>query len=243
MFWSPCVYLLLCIGVLAAAGQEPLTLRQAINEALSESPQAAMAHADQYESKSAAAMARIQLLPQLNFTEDISRGNDPVHAFGTRLRQRQFTQADFALNSLDFPQPIGNFSTRFSGSWTAFDSFKTQRAIRSADLVQQSASSSGKAVNQQIVFQVVGAYQSVLYAQREIDVAQHEQETATALLASVAPGRPMPANSAEDSARGHLRQISPSLDCILDPNRHRNGTDMTAFADQIYNGPMSLSDL
>jgi outer membrane protein len=33
--------------------------------------------------------------------------------------------------------------------------------------------------------QVVGAYQSVLYAQREIDVAQHEQETAAALLASV----------------------------------------------------------
>lgn len=60
---------------------------------------------------------------------------------------------------------------------------------------------------------------------------------------SFAPGRPMPANSAEDSARGHLRQISPSLDCILDPNRHRNRTDMTAFADQIYNGPMSLSDL
>ena len=32
---------------------------------------------------------------------------------------------------------------------------------------------------------MVAAYQSVLYAQREIDVAQHEQETASALLASV----------------------------------------------------------
>jgi outer membrane protein TolC len=35
------------------------------------------------------------------------------------------------------------------------------------------------------VFRVVGAYQQVLYAQREIDVAQHEQETAAALLSSV----------------------------------------------------------
>ena len=35
------------------------------------------------------------------------------------------------------------------------------------------------------MFRVVGAYQSVLYAQREIAVAQHEQETAAALLASV----------------------------------------------------------
>ncbi len=176
---------MLYMGGLAAAGQEPLTLRQAINEALGQSPEAAMARADQQEAKSAAAMARTQLLPQLNFTEDISRGNDPVYAFGTRLRQRQFTQADFALNALNFPQPIGNFSTRFSGSWTAFDSFKTQREIRRADLLKESASSSAKAVDQQIVFHVVEAYQQVLYAQREIDVAQHEQETAAALLASV----------------------------------------------------------
>ena len=130
-------------------------------------------------------MARTMLLPQLSFTEDISRGNDPVYAFGTRLRQRQFTQADFALNALNFPQPIGNFSTRFSGQWMAFDSFKTQKEIHRADLFKESASSSAKAVDQQIVFRVVGAYQQVLYAQREIDVAQHEQETAAALLSSV----------------------------------------------------------
>ena len=40
-------------------------------------------------------------------------------------------------------------------------------------------------MDQQIVLHVVEAYQSVLYAEREIDVAQHEQETAAALLASV----------------------------------------------------------
>ena len=103
----------------------------------------------------------------------------------TRLRQRQFTQADFALNALNFPQPIGDFSTRFSGQWIAFDSFKTQKQIHRADLFKQSASSSAKAVDQQIVFGVVGAYQQVLYAQRAVDVAQHEQQTAAALLNSV----------------------------------------------------------
>ena len=176
---------LFSMGRLAAGAQEPLTLRQAINKALGQSPEAAIARADNQEAKAAAAMARTQLLPQLNFTEDISRGDDPVYAFGTRLRQRQFTQADFALNALNLPQPIGNFSTRFSGSWMAFDSLKTQKEIHRADLYRQSALSSAKAVDQQIVFRVVGAYQQVLYAQREIDVAQHEQETAAALLTSV----------------------------------------------------------
>ena len=177
--------LLLCMGGLTAAAQQPLTLRQAINEALGQSPEAAIARSGTQDARSAAVLARTQLLPQLNFTEDISRGNDPVYAFGTRLRQRQFAQADFALNALNRPQPIGNFAARFSGSWMAFDSFKTQKEIHRADLFKQSASSSAKAVDQEIVFHVVGAYQSVLYAQRQIAVAQHEQETAGALLTSV----------------------------------------------------------
>ena len=170
---------------LTAAAQDSLTLRQAIDRALNKSPDAAIARAGKQDAKAAAVMARTALLPQLGFTEDISRGNDPVYAFGSKLRQGQFTLADFAVNALNHPQPMGNFSTRFSGSWMAFDSFKTQKEIRRADLFKASASSSAKAVDQQIVFRVVGAYQSVLYAQREISVAQHEQELAAALLASV----------------------------------------------------------
>ncbi|HEV2473124.1 MAG TPA: hypothetical protein VGS41_10690, partial [Chthonomonadales bacterium] len=105
-----------------ALAQEPLTLRQAIQQALGQSPDAALARAGSREATAGASLARTQLLPQLNFTEDISRGDDPVYAFGSRLRQRGFTQSDFALNALNRPRPIGNFSTRFSGSWMAFDS-------------------------------------------------------------------------------------------------------------------------
>jgi outer membrane protein TolC len=181
----PGIALLALLGGLAAYSQEPLSLRQAIQQALSQNPDVAIAQAGNQDAKASATLARTALFPQLTFTEDISRGNDPVYAFGTRLRQRQFTQADFALNALNFPQPIGNFSTRFSGQWLAFDSFKTQKEIHRADLFKQSASSSAMAVDQRIVFRVVGAYQQVLYAQREIAVAQHEQETAAALLSSV----------------------------------------------------------
>jgi outer membrane protein TolC len=179
------LFLLFTMGTSAAGAQEPLTLRQAINQALEQSPEAAIAQAGNLDARASATLARTALFPQLTFTEDLSRGNDPVYAFGTRLRQRQFTQADFALNALNFPPSIGNFSARFSGQWLAFDSFKTQKEIHRAGLFKQSASSSAMAVDQQIVFRVVGAYQQVLYAQREIAVAQHEQETAAALLSSV----------------------------------------------------------
>src|SRR5271157_2755570 len=82
------------LGSLAAVAQEPLTLRQAIDQALGQNPQVAVARADDKVARATASLARTQLLPKLNFTEDISRGNDPVYAFGTRLRQQRFTQAD-----------------------------------------------------------------------------------------------------------------------------------------------------
>lgn len=181
----PVLALLCSLATAAAVAQQPLTLRQAIQRALGESPEAAMAQAGEKEATAGASLSRTPLLPQLNFTEDISRGNDPVYVFGTKLRQRQFTQADFALNALNRPLPIGDFVSRFSGQWLAFDSFKTQRTIRSADLMKKSAESSAKAVNQKIVLDVVQAYQQVLYAERQVGVAQHEQETAAALLSSV----------------------------------------------------------
>ncbi len=177
--------LLICLGGALSVAQEPLSLRQAIDLALGKSPQVTLARANLNDAIAGATMARTQFLPQLTFTEDISRGNDPVYVFGSRLRQRQFTQSDFALNALNRPLPLGNFSTRFSGQWIAFDSFKTRREVRSANYFKQSAESSSQAVDQQVVLNVVAAYQQILYANRALAVAQHEQETAAALLASV----------------------------------------------------------
>ncbi len=166
----------------AVAGAQTLTLREAIDRALGQSPQATIAKADTDAASAAQKQARTGLLPQLSFIEDISRGNDPVYVFGERLRERQFTQANFALNALNRPSPIGNFSTRFSGQWMAFDSWKTEKEIHRTDLFAKSAGEAAKASDQQIVMRVVAAYQSVLFAQRTLEVAVHEQQTAEALV-------------------------------------------------------------
>jgi len=180
-----CAISLLFMGSAASVAQDPFTLRQAIEMALGKNPQVALAHANVKDANAASDLARTQYLPQLSFTEDISRGNDPVYVFGSLLRQRQFTMADFALNKLNRPLPLNNLSTRFSGQWIAFDSFKTQREVRSAGYYKRSAASSSQAVDQQVVLGVVTAYQQVLYANRALTVAQHEQDTAAALLSSV----------------------------------------------------------
>jgi len=65
----------LSIGSAVAVAQEPLTLRQAIELALKHNPEADLARAGVDEAKAGAKLARTQFLPQLNFVEDISRGD------------------------------------------------------------------------------------------------------------------------------------------------------------------------
>ena len=182
---AACVVLASCIFPPGLQGQEPLTLRKAIRIALKQSPEGDAARAGVDEAKASASLARSQYLPQVNFTEDISRGNDPVYVFGTRLRQQRFTQADFAVDALNKPEPIGNSASRISGGWLLFDSLHTQKSVHSADLMRKSTSFSADAVDQKVVLDVVQAYQGVLYAERQREVAQHELETAEALLSSV----------------------------------------------------------
>lgn len=174
-----------CPILAGAAAQEPLTLRQAIQIALKQSPDVETARAGVEDARASAALARTQYFPQIDFTEDISRGNNPVYVFGTRLRQQEFTQADFALNSLNKPDAIGDFSSRISGNWLLFDSLHAQKSVHAADLMKKSAASTAEATDQKVVFDVVEAYQGVLYAERQLEIAQHEVETADALLNSV----------------------------------------------------------
>ena len=163
---------------------EPFTLQQAVAIGLRQSPdhqgaalEADSARVDEHLAKSA-------LLPALRFSETASRGNDPVYVFGVRLRQQNFTQADFAPNQLNRPAPIGNFATRFSGDWIAFDSWRTEFAIRSAAERTKSSQSAATRTDQEIVHRIVLSYQGVLIASKQLEVARHQVETAQALLNS-----------------------------------------------------------
>ncbi len=174
--------LLILLPAMGLGQQTSLTLRQAIDRALGQNPLVSGAEADIRSANAGASMARTALWPRLSATEDLSRGNDPVYVFGTKLRQQRFAQSDFSLNGLNRPTPAGNFATRLSGQWMLFNGFATGQQIHAAKLGAASAASMGGAVRQSVIFEVVEAYQSVLYAQRQLAVAQHEQQTAEALV-------------------------------------------------------------
>jgi len=164
-----------------SAQQPKLTLQQAVAVALEHSPAQKLAAADMATSEAGFRLSKAPLLPQIQFSENLTRGNDPVYAFGTKLRQQVFQASDFGLNSLNRPSPLGNFTTAFSGRWAAFDSLHTQFQIKRASLLKQGATASSGRTSQEVIYRTVEAYESVLISTREVEVAKHAVETAQAL--------------------------------------------------------------
>ena len=169
---------------LAAQTVTPLTLPEAVSMALGKNPLHKAAMADTRITAAGVREARSPLMPKIMFTESAVRGNDPVFVFGSRLRQQNFTLADFALNRLNTPTPISNFSSRFSGQWSLFDGLQSWFGVSRAKYMQQAFEQQLDRTDQELVYQAVAAYFGVLLAQRQEQVAEDSLKTAQAIEAS-----------------------------------------------------------
>jgi outer membrane protein len=159
-----------------------LTLQQAVTIALEKNPLHKAALADTKAAAADVREARSFLLPHVTFFETATRGNDPVYVFGSKLRQQRFTTSDFALNLLNTPTPLNNYSSRFGGTWTLFDSFASWRGITRSKRGNDAMAHQLERADQEIVFGVVNAYDGVLLARKELEVAEQATKTAQAIL-------------------------------------------------------------
>jgi outer membrane protein len=166
---------------LVAQTATQLTLPQAVTMALEKNPLRKAALADIHISRAAVREARSPLLPKIMFTESALRGNDPVFVFGSRLRQQNFSLADFALNRLNTPTPISNFSSRFSGQWSLFDGLQSWFGVSRAKYLQQAVEQQLDRTDQELVYHAVQAYFAVLLAQKQEQVAEDALKTAQAI--------------------------------------------------------------
>jgi len=159
-----------------------LTLQQAVQIAMEKNPLRKAAIADLKAANADVREARSFLMPHLNFSETATRGNDPVYVFGSKLRQQRFATNDFALNKLNTPPPFGNFTTRFGGTWNLFDSFASWHGVTRAKQVNEAAAHQLDRTDQEIVFRVVSAYNQVLLASKQLEVAEQSVKSAQAIM-------------------------------------------------------------
>jgi outer membrane protein len=169
-------------STLLAAAQEPLTLSQAVSIALEKNPVRKMALADVQIATAHTSMAKSGFMPHIGFSETATLGNDPVYAFGTKLRQGRFTAADFALDQLNYPSSISNFSSRFGGQWNIFNTFASTYQLRRAKSMQQASQQQLTRADQELVFRVIDSYYAVLLAKKQVDVAEQTIKTAQSMV-------------------------------------------------------------
>ncbi|MDR3762522.1 MAG: TolC family protein [Acidobacteriota bacterium] len=196
-----------------ASAAPVLTLRQAVDAALEHNPSQKLAAAGLREAQAGVHLSRSGLLPQISLSEGLTRGDDAVFAFGAKLRQQVFGSADFSLPSLNHPAPISDFATTLGGRWTVFDGWSTQLQIKRANLLHRSAESSASRTAQEVIFRTVAAYEAVLIATRQAEVARHASETARALhdLAKQRVAAGLAVDSDELSAQVNLAQRQQEL--------------------------------
>lgn len=156
----------------APAPNGPVSLEQAVNIALKNNPTIHAASAYASAAQHAIDTAKAGYMPQLNFSEGFTRGNNPVYVFGTLLTQRQFTAVNFDLAFLNTPPPVDNFRTQFSASMPLYDFGRTSGRVKDARIQAQTVNESASRTEQGVVFDVVNAYLNGLLAQEQIRVAQ-----------------------------------------------------------------------
>ncbi|TVR63104.1 MAG: hypothetical protein EA422_10120 [Gemmatimonadales bacterium] len=76
--------------------------------------------------------------PSVGVEWDALRTNDPVAAFGSRLRQGRFTEADFSPDRLNRPDALGDWAVGVGAEWAPFDPAATS-AARAAQALAQAA--------------------------------------------------------------------------------------------------------
>jgi outer membrane protein len=166
-----------------AANETPaLTLQKAAQIALEKNPLRKAALADTKAASAGVQEARSYLLPHATFSEQATRGDDPVYVFGSKLRQRRFAEQDFTLNRLNTPLPYGNFTTRFGGTWNLFDSFASWHGINRAKEMDAAAGHQLERTEQEILFRVVQSYYGAMLAVKQLAVAEQAEKTAKSIM-------------------------------------------------------------
>jgi len=175
------------LTILALAGspllaQEALTLRQAVDLALHSNPLAAAADAGEKEAEARIHEARSGYMPRLQFSESLQRGDDPVFVFGSLLTQHQFSDANFAIGSLNRPDAMNNYQSQLTVEQVVFDGRQTSRSVEAAHFTRQMAGEDTRRSHSDITLNVLCAYFGVTLSEKNLEVARQSVDSARADL-------------------------------------------------------------
>ena len=123
-----------------AAAQEPLTIDQAVQAALTQNARLRGARAGRDEAEAQVRATRSGFFPRLTVAESWQRGNQPVFVFSSLLSARRFAAGNFAIDALNHPDPTGFFHTTAGVEQLIFDGGRQRSAADAGALRRDIAS-------------------------------------------------------------------------------------------------------
>jgi outer membrane protein TolC len=150
------------------AAQAPLTLEEAMKRARGETVDARALDSRIHEAEARVQRAQSGFWPRVDLTETVQRGNNPVFAFSSLLSQRRFTAANFAIPSLNNPDPVTNTRTAIGIEQPIFDAGQTWLGMKAAKLGREVAAAAREAGEQDLAFRAAHAFVRVLQLEEVI---------------------------------------------------------------------------
>ena len=159
--------MLLMVPVVGSAGVGPAPAARGLKDIVARAIehnnelQAAGARANQAEQS--VVLAHRQKYPALNLEASFIRSDDPVFAFGSLLRQQRFTAPNFALDTLNRPGPLDNFSAAVTLGVPLYAGGRLTAATAIAQTMSAYAQAGLSAARENLLYQVSVKYLDALY--------------------------------------------------------------------------------
>lgn len=167
----------------APEGGEILTLERAVGLALAGNWHLAIMDARVEAAAAAVDGRRADRLPRLDATTGYSRTDNPVAVFGNLLLQERFGPGNFAIDRLNRPPPLDDWSAGLETTYALWSGGRLRHALAAAEHGLAGSEASRVRARHEVVAEVVARYGAVVVADHGLDAARDAVTTADAHVA------------------------------------------------------------
>lgn len=190
--------LLSLLAIAPGALAETLNFDQAVQRALAQNPDIAIAGAQISQAQAAVRQSEGARLPKLTASLNATRTDDALSAFGLKLSQRNATFNDFgaaeftgpaalgvAPANLNRPDPVNNFNARLEAQLPIYTGGMIEGYNAQAKAYLRAAQHGDVMTKQKVVFDVLRAYEGVHTARAYADVARQGRAAAESYVKTI----------------------------------------------------------
>src|ERR1017187_6570164 len=174
------ILLMLAWWPLTGWAQDPMSLKDAVHLALNKNKSVESSEASRKAAESRITEARGGNLPKVNYSESLTRSDNPVYVFSSLLTQHQFGEQNFQLGPLNRPDFLNNFQSQVTADQTLYDAGQIRRAVRSAELTKDFTGEEGRRTQMEVIAGVIRSYYDTLLGVDQLSAASQAMRSAQA---------------------------------------------------------------